>query len=132
MNQTKNPLKGSALLVLGSFIWGTTFVAQSMGTNHLDAFSFNCIRNFIGVFALIPVLLIQVHTQKENMNSVQKVFTKDLFFGGLICGTALCLASNFQQLGIEHSTVGKSAFITTLYIVLVPLLGLFFKKKLSF
>lgn len=131
MNETKNPLKGSALLVLGSFIWGTTFVAQSMGTNHLDAFSFNCIRNFIGVFALIPVLLIQVHTQKENMNSVQKVFTKDLFFGGLICGTALCLASNFQQLGIEHSTVGKSAFITTLYIVLVPLLGLFFKKKLS-
>lgn len=131
MNQTKNPLKGSALLVLGSFIWGTTFVAQSMGTNHLDAFSFNCIRNFIGVFALIPVLLVQIYTQKENMNSVQNIFTKDLFFGGLICGTALCLASNFQQLGIEHSTVGKSAFITTLYIVLVPLLGLFFKKKLS-
>ena len=148
----KNPLKGSALLVLGSFIWGTTFVAQSMGTNHLDAFSFNCIRNFIGVFALIPVLLVQVYTQKENMNSVQPsnlvdssisaknptfaqklkaVFTKDLALGGIICGTALCLASNFQQLGIEFSTVGKSAFITTLYIVLVPLLGLFFKKNLS-
>lgn len=148
----KNPLKGSVLLLVGSFIWGTTFVAQSMGTNHLDAFSFNCIRNFIGVFALIPVLLWQIYTQKENMNSVQPsslndssltvknktftqkltdIFTKDLFLGGLICGTALCLASNFQQLGIEHSTVGKSAFITTLYIVLVPLLGLFFKKKLS-
>ena len=147
----KNPLKGSSLLVLGSFIWGTTFVAQSMGTNHLDAFSFNCIRNFIGVFALIPVLLVQVYTQKKNVNSVQTlnsedsaielksipftqklkhIFTKDLIFGGLICGTALCLASNFQQLGIEYSTVGKSAFITTLYIVLVPLLGLFFKKKL--
>ena len=131
MNQTKNPLKGSALLVLGSFIWGTTFVAQSMGTNHLDAFSFNCIRNFIGVFALIPVLLVQVYTPKENMVSAQNIFSKDLFLGGLICGTALCLASNFQQLGIEYSTVGKSAFITTLYIVLVPLLGLFFKKKLS-
>lgn len=131
MNQTKNPLKGSALLVLGSFIWGTTFVAQSMGTNHLDAFSFNCIRNFIGVFALIPVLLVQVYTPKENMDSAQNIFSKDLFLGGLICGTALCLASNFQQLGIEYSTVGKSAFITTLYIVLVPLLGLFFKKKLS-
>ena len=148
----KNPLKGSALLLVGSFIWGTTFVAQSMGTNHLDAFSFNCIRNFIGVFALIPVLLWQIYSSKEIVNSVQslnsedslveekttsfsqklkKTFSKELLLGGLICGTALCLASNFQQLGIEYSTVGKSAFITTLYIVLVPLLGLFFKKKLS-
>ena len=64
------------------------------------------------------------------MNTID-IFTCDLFFGGLSCGTALCLASYFQQVGIETSTVGKSAFITTLYIVLVPLLGLFFKKKLS-
>ena len=150
----KNPIKGVSLLLIGSFIWGTTFVAQSMGTDHLDAFSFNCIRNFIGVFALIPVLLWQVCTKKEEMNNVQNivscdnsptptekgtflselrsVFTRDLILGGIICGTALCLASNFQQLGIESSTVGKSAFITTLYIVLVPLLGLFFKKKLPF
>lgn len=148
----KNPIKGVTLLLIGSFIWGTTFVAQSMGTNHLDAFSFNCIRNFIGVFALIPVLLWQVCTKKKDMNNVQEfssctnspmhhkkrtlsqelcaVFTHDLIIGGIICGTALCLASNFQQMGIEHSSVGKSAFITTLYIVLVPLLGLFFKKKL--
>lgn len=148
----KNSIKGATLLVIGSFIWGTTFVAQSMGTNHLDAFSFNCIRNFIGVFALMPVLLWQVCTNTKDMNNVQNIdscdnsptnyknrhflqelrliFTKDLLIGGIICGTALCLASNFQQMGIEHSTVGKSAFITTLYIVLVPLLGLFFKKKL--
>lgn len=150
----KNPIKGVTLLLIGSFIWGTTFVAQSMGTNHLDAFSFNCIRNFIGVIALIPVLLWQVCTKKEDMNNVQsavscdnlpttrkkeaflsklrKVFTRDLMVGGIICGTALCLASNFQQMGIESSTVGKSAFITTLYIVLVPLLGIFFKKKPPF
>lgn len=140
----KNPIKGITLLLIGSFIWGTTFVAQSVGTNHLDAFSFNCIRNFIGVFALIPVLLWQVCTKNTDVNNVQEpssydnsplmalkaVFTKELLLGGIICGTALCLASNFQQLGIESSTVGKSAFITTLYIVLVPLLGLFFKKKL--
>ncbi len=148
----KNPLKGATLLLIGSFIWGTTFVAQSMGTDHLDAFSFNCIRNFIGVFALIPVLLWQICTKKNDMNNVhipnscdnlqsapqkksfieklRHTFTRDLFIGGIICGTALCLASNFQQMGIESSTVGKSAFITTLYIVLVPLLGFFFKKKL--
>jgi len=151
----KNSIKGVSLLLIGSFIWGTTFVAQSMGTNHLNAFSFNCIRNFIGVFALIPVLLWQIYTECKNMNTIQdnsscessptlekhtlvgqiqtsikNIFTRDLFGGGLACGTALCLASYFQQLGIESSTVGKSAFITTLYIVLVPLLGLFFKKKL--
>ena len=140
----KNSIKGATLLVIGSFIWGTTFVAQSVGTNHLDAFSFNCIRNIIGVFALIPVLLWQICTRTSEVNSVQDscsckfsllrslkaVFTKELIWGGIICGTALCLASNFQQMGIESSTVGKSAFITALYIVLVPLLGLFFKKKL--
>ena len=138
----KNSIKGVTLLLIGSFIWGTTFVAQSMGTNHLNAFSFNCIRNFIGVFALIPVLLWQICTENKNMNSVhnsnmsnfaqslKNIFSRDLLLGGLSCGTALCLASYFQQVGIETSTVGKSAFITTLYIVLVPLLGLFFKKKL--
>ena len=148
----KNSIKGVTLLLIGAFIWGTTFVAQSMGTNHLDAFSFNCIRNFIGVLALVPVLLWQFFTKATNANTVQSeticdnspnskstsllwhlraTFTHNLIIGGIITGTALCLASNFQQMGIEHSTVGKSAFITTLYIVLVPLLGLFFKKKLS-
>ena len=130
-----NSLKGASLLLIGSFIWGTTFVAQSMGTNHLSAFSFNCIRNFIGVFALIPVLLWQISQKNKSVNSVQielrNIFSRDLLIAGLVTGTALCLASNFQQLGIEHSTVGKSAFITTLYIVLVPLVGIFFKKKLS-
>lgn len=141
----KNSLKGSLLLFLGAFIWGTTFIAQSVGVNHLNAFAFNCIRNFIGVIALLPVLLWQICTKPKNMNSVQEIdssanslyqnikeiFSKDLLIGGLICGTALCIASNFQQLGIAYSTVGKSAFITALYIVLVPLMGLFFKKKLS-
>lgn len=141
----KNSLKSSLLLFLGAFIWGTTFIAQSVGVNHLNAFAFNCIRNFIGVIALLPVLLWQICTKPKNMNSVQgidssanslyqnikEIFSKDLLIGGLICGTALCIASNFQQLGIAYSTVGKSAFITALYIVLVPLLGLFFKKKLS-
>ena len=128
----KNPMKGVILLLIAAFIWGTTFVAQSMGTNHLNAFSFNCIRNFIGVFALIPVLLWQIHANEKELTikSIKAVFSKELLIGGFLCGTALCLASNFQQMGIEHSTVGKSAFITTLYIVFVPLFGLFAKKKL--
>lgn len=124
----KNSLKGALLLLLGAFIWGTAFVAQSVGANSLNAFAFNCIRNFIGVIALLPVLIWKLHGQKDN---IRKLFTKELLIAGIICGTALCIASNFQQMGIEQSTVGKSAFITTLYIVFVPILGLFFKKKVS-
>lgn len=122
----KNALKGSLFLLLGAFIWGTAFVAQSIGSNDLNALSFNCIRNFIGVIALLPVMGWKLHSSKK---SIKEVFTKKLLLGGLICGIALCVASNFQQMGIEQSTVGKSAFITALYIVLVPLMGLFFKKK---
>lgn len=148
----KNTLKSSLLLLLGAFVWGVAFVAQSVGMDHLNAFAFNSIRNFIGVIALMPVLIWKTYRQKGEVNSVQslnledsskpkscvsfiqnvrKIFTKDLLVGGIICGTALCIASNFQQLGIQYSTVGKSAFITTLYIVFVPILGLFFKKKVS-
>ena len=142
----KNSLKGASLLFIASFIWGTAFVAQSVGAEHLNAFAFNSIRNFIGAFTLMPVLLWQICTKKSDMNAVQisdtchnllsqnvkSVFTRDLFLGGAICGISLCVASNFQQMGLEQSTVGKSAFITTLYIVLVPILGLFFKKRVSF
>ncbi len=130
----KQPLKGTLLLLIASVIWGTAFVAQSMGTNYLNAFAFNSLRNFIGAFTLMPVLVWQILAPKENSNTVQyrikSIFSKDLLIGGLTCGLSLCIASNFQQMGLESSTVGKSAFITTLYIVFVPLLGLFFKKKL--
>ncbi len=130
----KQPLKGALLLLTASIIWGTAFVAQSMGTNYLNAFAFNSIRNFIGALTLLPVLLWQIFFTKQDMNNVQdrvkSLFNKDLLLGGLTCGLSLCVASNFQQMGLEQSTVGKSAFITTLYIVFVPLLGLFFKKKL--
>lgn len=118
----KQNILGMLLLLLAATVWGIAFVAQSVGTNHLNAFAFNSIRNAIGVVVLLPVL---------GVTRRRPLFTKDLIIGGTICGIALCIASNFQQLGIEHSTVGKSAFITTLYIVLVPVMGLFLKKKVS-
>ena len=119
----KKTLRGMLLLFLTATVWGVAFVAQSIGMNHLNAFAFNCIRNAIGVVVLSPVLLVTHHHTH--------LFNKDLLIGGLVCGLALAIASNFQQLGIEHSTVGKSAFITTLYIVFVPIIGLLFKKKVS-
>ena len=124
----KHTFKGSAFLLIAAFVWGVAFVAQSVGMNHLNAFAFNSIRNFIGAIVLLPVLFWQVGAKKES--NFKDVFSKELLLGGFICGAALCIASNFQQLGLAYSTVGKSAFITTLYIVFVPLLGLFFHKKL--
>ena len=130
----KQPLKGTILLLIASVIWGTAFVAQSMGSNHLNAFAFNGLRNFIGAFTLLPVLIWKLFTtpneSKSICDKIKVLFNKDLLLGGLTCGLSLCVASNFQQMGLETSTVGKSAFITTLYIVFVPLVGLFFKKKL--
>lgn len=134
----KQNILGMLLLLLAATVWGIAFVAQSVGTNHLNAFAFNSIRNAIGVMVLLPVLgITRTVARKKQSNSddasntSNPLFTKDLFIGGTICGVALCIASNFQQMGIEHSTVGKSAFITTLYIVLVPIMGLFLKKKAS-
>ena len=133
----KKTLQGIFLLLITATVWGVAFVAQSVGMDHLNAFAFNCIRNAIGVVVLLPVLfVIRQRNRKTNSassndtsvgaaaisNGQNRLFTKDLVLGGLVCGVALCIASNFQQMGIEHSTVGKSAFITTLYIVLVPIL----------
>lgn len=133
----KKALQGSFLLLITATVWGVAFVAQSVGMDHLNAFAFNCIRNAIGVVVLLPVLAVTRNRGKKlcvtsgATSGQPPLFTRDLLIGGLVCGATLCIASNFQQMGIEHSTVGKSAFITTLYIVLVPLLGLFFKKKVS-
>lgn len=134
----KQNLLGMLLLLIAATVWGVAFVAQSVGMNHLNAFAFNSIRNAIGVVVLLPVLgITRAVGRKKQLSSTNKkttvtpLFTRDLFIGGFVCGTALAIASNFQQLGIEHSTVGKSAFITTLYIILVPIMGLFWRKKVS-
>ena len=132
----KHNLLGMLLLLVAASVWGVAFVAQSVGMNHLNAFAFNSIRNAIGVVVLLPVLATtrRINRRRNNTSQPAKqqpLLTRDLFIGGTLCGVALCIASNLQQLGIEHSTVGKSAFITTLYIVLVPVMGLFFRKKVS-
>ena len=132
----KSNLLGVLLLLITATVWGIAFVAQSVGMDHLNAFAFNSIRNAIGVVVLLPVLAVtRIMSRKKNVLSngqaqMAPLFSRDLFLGGLVCGTALAIASNFQQFGIEQSTVGKSAFITTLYIVLVPIMGLFRKIKI--
>ncbi|MBQ7371011.1 MAG: DMT family transporter [Blautia sp.] len=127
MNSMKT--RNQLLLVLASFIWGTTFVAQSKGGDVIGAFSFNCIRSLIGAAVLLIAILFL-----DRMGLSRAPQTKEekklLWIGGISTGTVLCLASNLQQVGINMGTsTGKAGFLTACYIVLVPVLGLFLKKK---
>ncbi len=112
------------LLLLTATIWGSAFVAQSVGMEHVGPFAFTFSRSIIGGIVLLPCILF--------LGKWKKGFaTKEEWIGGICCGIALCVASNFQQVGMQYTTVGKAGFITALYVVLVPIFGIFLKKRVS-
>ena len=128
----KAQIKNSFLLFLTAFIWGSAFVAQSVGMDHVGPFTFNCVRSFVGGLVLIPcIAFLRSLKKKEEGNKVERktLVTKVELIGGICCGVALFAASNMQQVGILYTTVGKSGFITALYVVIVPILGIFLKKR---
>lgn len=112
------------MLLLTAIIWGFAFVAQSVGIDAAGPFLFNGTRNILGSLVLLPVILF---FKKKGI--IEKAFTRDAIIGGICCGLCLFFASSAQQLGIQYSTVGKASFITALYVVLVPVLGIFIGKK---
>ncbi len=122
-------IKNSLLLVLAALIWGTAFVAQKDGAQ-LGSFTFNGVRSFLGGFVLIPVILLLDKKKPAEKKSTDK---KGLLIGGICCGIMLFIASSLQQIGLGFSDTdaGKAGFITALYMVLVPILGLFLGKKLN-
>ncbi len=121
----KSNIKYSLLLLLGAFIWGVAFVAQSAGMDYLGPFSFNGVRNFMGSIVLLPLIFIR--DKKEGVETPWS--DKKLWIGGIVCGVFLFLASSTQQIGLIDTAAGKAGFITALYIVLVPVFSLFLKKK---
>lgn len=127
-------MKNNVLLVLTALIWGCAFVAQSVGMDYVGPFTFNAVRCLIGAAVLIPVILFMDKSARksglteEEMKS-RRGDTKTLVTGGICCGLALGVASSLQQWGILFTTVGKAGFITAMYIVLVPILGIFIGKK---
>ena len=132
MKKQQIPLKNSLLLLLTATIWGVAFVAQSVGMDYVGGFTFNMARSLIGSAVLLPVIWFMGRNSSKKAKETQGSSSrKDLLWGGLACGILMCLASNFQQFGIKYTTVGKAGFITACYIVLVPILGLFLKKKCS-
>ncbi len=123
---------GNILLVLTALIWGCAFVAQSVGMEYVEPFTFNGTRCIIGGITLIIANLVFDAVKKKNgtYKKIEGNEKKELIKGGLICGVVLFAASTIQQIGISQTTVGKAGFISVLYILIVPFLGLLLRQKL--
>lgn len=122
----KRSLKNSFLLFLAAFIWGVAFVSQSKGMEYVGPFTFNGIRSLIGAAVLVPVIAFRAKRKNPEQGQIS---LKRNILGGICCGLALTAASMFQQYGILYTTVGKAGFITALYIIFVPIMGIFIRKK---
>ncbi|EOS36057.1 DMT family transporter [Lachnospiraceae bacterium] len=143
-------LRYNFLLMLAALIWGSAFVAQSVGMDYLEPFSFNCVRSFMGSLVLLPVIWFMDRQKRksksaglesapaEGIQAVQPAAestkvknNKALLMGGLCCGVILTLSTSLQQIGIKYTSAGKAGFITALYILIVPLLGMLLGKKVG-
>lgn len=121
--------KNILLLLLTAFIWGVAFVAQSVGMDYVEPFTFNGIRCLIGCLFLLPCVAIFDRWKSAGELEAIRSNKKMLWFAGTLCGVILFIATNSQQIGLKYTTAGKAGFITALYIVFVPIIGLFLKKK---
>ena len=133
----KTELGSAVLLFVAAFIWGVAFVAQSVGMDYVGPFTFNGCRFLLGGLVLSPFAWMREKNYRKS-NTYRSLTPEEenkhkitTLSGGLFCGIAICVASCFQQMGMLYTTVGKAGFITALYIVLVPVLGIFMKKRVA-
>lgn len=127
----KKQLKGIIVLFLATLIWGSTFIPQRTAMETMTPFYFQAVRCTLGVIALIPVTVVLDQFKKDGKGYWGRWKDKKLWLGGLLCGVPLFLACNLQQIGLVDTDAGKSAFLTAMYIVIVPIIGIFLKKKPS-
>ena len=126
-----NRIRQNVFPVLAAFIWGTAFVAQSVGADYVEPFTFNAARSGIEfLFLLVLSAVLRKRRERDFAGEAKAApgSRRDLAVGGICCGTALTVASFLQQKGLETTTSGKAGFITALYIVIVPIAGIFLKK----
>ena len=130
-----NKVRSFVLPLIAAMIWGTAFTMQDICADSIDPFTFNATRSIVAVVVLLIIIFIFDKLKKDKpvlTPEEKKAARKDLILGGFCCGTALTLASSFQQAGIAAGTDGgKAGFINALYVVLVPLFGLFLKRKVE-
>lgn len=119
-------LRQSLLLLLAAVIWGAAFVAQSVGMEYVGPLTFNAVRSVLGGVTLLPCIAAAGRQRRKRQGAAGG---RQLAAAGAACGVLLCIATNLQQIGIQYTTVGKSGFITAMYIVIVPLIGLFAGKR---
>ncbi|MBQ9766357.1 MAG: DMT family transporter [Lachnospiraceae bacterium] len=145
-------LKKSFALFLAAVIWGMAFVAQSEGSKYLGPFTFNSVRFLLGTVTLIPVIFVSEIIKKRRPSTdasfaaepttsktmgtktevKEEFLNKETLIGGILCGVVLSMANGTQQIGLEFTTPGKAGFITACYIILVPIFGIFLKRKCNF
>ena len=121
----KQTLKGNLLLLITALIWGVSFVSQRVGMETIGPNTFNGLRTMLGAMVLVPFILMRDKAGKSKTTDRKKLLT-----GGLLCGVLLCLASTLQTWGMVYTTSGKSGFITAMYMIIVPIIGLFIGKRL--
>ena len=121
-------IQGILALMAATVIWGSAFIAQSVGMDHIGPMTFQAVRCCLGAVFLVPVIFIFERDKKKYISNWKK---PQLWKTGLVCGTALFAAAGLQQIGLVYTTAGKAGFITAMYIVLVPILGVFLGKRPS-
>lgn len=127
----KKNLLGSISLLLATVIWGSAFVAQSVGMDHVGPYTFQAIRCAMAAIGLVPVIAIFDAGKNDGKSFISRFADKKLWMAGVLAGIPLCFAANLQQIGILYTDAGKSAFLTAMYIIFVPLIGIFLKQRPS-
>ena len=127
---TMDRIKGNLMLLLTALIWGSAFVAQSVGMDYVGPFTFNAARNLLATGVLVPVVLAFGGRHRGSLWQKLKP-DRVTVKGGLCCGLIMGIASNLQQVGLSMTTAGKAGFITALYIILVPILGRFLGRTVG-
>ena len=125
----KNKFRGTLALVTAVLIWGSAFIAQSVAMDSIGPFTFLFFRNALAVLFLIPLAFVFDLGKCSMKESAHKWCSPRLWKAGIPCGLALFAAASFQQVGLVYTDAGKAGFITAMYIVAVPLLGFFVRRK---
>ena len=124
-------LKQYLFLLITALIWGSGFVGQKLGVSHVSPYTFTFLRTLLGGLFLLPVIYVLGHVHKSPGSLLRKSNRRSLILGSFLCGICLLTAESFQQFGIVQTDVNKASFITSMYILFVPLLGLFIGHRPS-
>ena len=125
----RKQIRGTLLLLLATIIWGSAFIAQSVGMDLIGPFTFQAVRCGLAVIFLFSVSPLLDMGKQDGKTFLQRWMDRKLWKAGTICGLALFVAASLQQVGLVYTDAGKAGFITAMYIVLVPILGIFRKQK---